>query len=182
MCAHMNVMSINGIGSQYSMTIIWQPGGDTLHKLSEQIKTIYWKWSLSLSKIIKYSESIFSNKRRGQKSFYPVDLVSWFIYEVMTLQLSTECNSLTHYRCIRQNVTVKYHSFVPNNVVRAIIELSNTIWVRLTITADLSPHLHWVIPWVQCNYFLPSACKLLENLVGSYILDQNLLETLFIAK
>ena len=66
MCAHMNVMSINGIVSQYSMTIIRQLRGDTPHKLSEQIKTIYWEWSLS--KIIKYSESIFANKRRGQKS------------------------------------------------------------------------------------------------------------------
>ena len=41
MCAHMNVMSINGIVSQYSMTIIGQLRGDTPHKLSEQIKTIY---------------------------------------------------------------------------------------------------------------------------------------------
>ena len=124
----------------------------------------------------------FLQTKGGVKSLYSVDLVSWFIYEVMTLQLSPECNSLTHYHCIRQNVTENYLSFVPNNVVRAITQISNTIWVRLTISPDLSPHLHWVIPWVQCNYFLPSASKLLENLVGSYISDQNLLETLFIAK
>ena len=98
----------------------------------------------------------------------------------MTLQLSSECNSLTHYHCILQNVTENYLSFVPDNVVRAITQISNLSetdnYPGLIPTSSLSNSLSAI------NYFLPSASKLLENLVGSYISDQNLLETLFIAK
>ena len=122
MCAHMNVMSINGIVSQYSMTIIRQLRGDTpinsVSRLKQYIES-------GLCQRLLNTLNQFLQTKGGVKSLYSVDLVSWFIYEVMTLQLSSECNSLTHYHCIRQNVTENYLSFVPNNVVRAITQISN---------------------------------------------------------
>ena len=65
MCAHMNVMSINGVVSQYSMTIIRQPRGDTLHKLSEQIKTIFKFFVIEIIKL-----RINFKTKEGVRSLY----------------------------------------------------------------------------------------------------------------